>query len=126
MAKILVIDDDTSIVDLLRLRLAQSGHQVASAGDAYGALAAAAKFQPDLITLDFDLPAGNGVKTLERLRGTTFSSATPVVFITAMSPHDLEPLVPADPKVRFLQKPIDMPELGKIIAELLGDIGRQP
>ncbi|HAZ07395.1 MAG TPA: hypothetical protein DCZ01_02480 [Elusimicrobia bacterium] len=120
MAKILVIDDDPVIVDLLRLRLTQSGHQVAAAHDAYGAAAAAAQFKPDLVTLDFDLPAGNGVKILERLRGSAFTAATPVVFITAMSPYDLAPLLPPDPKIRCLQKPIDMPELGMLMAELLG------
>jgi len=126
MAKILVIDDDPLIVDLLHMRLEEAGHQVKSASDSYGASAVAADFKPDLITLDFNLPAGDGVKTLARLRGSTFTAATPVIFITGISQYDLEPLLPPDPKMRFLLKPIDVDRLLKLIAELLGLPAVQP
>lgn len=121
MAKILVIDDDAAIVDLLRLRLGEAGHQVVAAMDAYGGVTAAAREKPDLITLDFQMPAGDGAKTYERLRGNTFTAGTPIIFITGMAPYDLAPVVPQDPKVRFLQKPIDMGVLFKLVGELLGD-----
>ncbi|MDE2489332.1 MAG: response regulator [Elusimicrobia bacterium] len=120
MAKILVIDDDAAIVDLLRLRLAESGHQVVAAMDAYSAAAAAAREKPDLITLDFQMPAGDGAKTLERLRGNVFTEKTPIIFVSGMAPHDLEAAIPKDPKVRVLPKPIDVAKLQSLIAELLG------
>lgn len=124
MAKILVIDDDQAIVDLLRLRLAEAGHQVFAAMDATGGVMVAAREKPDLITLDFQMPAGDGAKTLQRLRGNTFTAATPIIFITGMSEWDLQPAVPNAPLIRFLQKPIDMDRLKILIAELLG--GPQP
>jgi len=120
MAKILVIDDDQAIVDLLRLRLTEAGHQVFAAMDATGGVMVAAREKPDLITLDFQMPAGDGAKTLQRLRGNTFTAGTPIIFITGMSEYDLQPAVPNAPLVRFLQKPIDMDRLNGLIAELLG------
>lgn len=119
MAKILVVDDDQAIVDLLRLRLTEAGHQVVAAMDATGGLMVAARERPDLITLDFSMPAGDGAKTLQRLRGNTFTADTPIIFVTGMSEHDLQPAIPNAPKVRFLQKPIDMDRLLRLIAELL-------
>jgi DNA-binding response OmpR family regulator len=119
MAKILVIDDDQAIVDLLRLRLTEAGHQVFAAMDATGGVMVAAREKPDLITLDYQMPAGDGVKTLQRLRGNTFTAGTPIIFVTGMSPYDLESAIPNAPKVRFLQKPIDMERLNRLIAELL-------
>jgi len=68
MAKILIIDDDPMIVDLLRTRLTEAGHQIAVAMDAYGAGGAAAREKPDLITLDFQMPAGDGATAYSRLR----------------------------------------------------------
>lgn len=120
MAKILVIDDDQAIVDLLRLRLSEAGHQVFAAMDATGGVMVAAREKPDLITLDFQMPAGDGSKTLQRLRGNTFTAATPIIFITGMSEYDLQPAIPNAPLVRFLQKPIDMSKLLGLIGELLG------
>jgi CheY-like chemotaxis protein len=120
VAKILVIDDDEAIVDLLRLRLGESGHQVVAAMDAYSAAAAAAREKPDLITLDFQMPAGDGAKALERLRGNVFTEKIPIIFVSGMAPHELEAAIPKDPRVRILQKPIEIPRLQALIAELLG------
>lgn len=120
MAKILVIDDDAAIVDLLRMRLGDAGHQVVAAMDAYSAAAVAVREKPDLITLDFNMPAGDGSKALERLRGNVFTEKTPIIFISGMAPHDLEPVIPKTPNVRVLQKPIDIAKLQALIAELLG------
>lgn len=126
MAKILVIDDDQAIVDLLRLRLTEAGHQVFAAMDATGGVMVAARERPDLITLDFQMPAGDGSKTLQRLRGNTFTAATPIIFITGMSEYDLQPAIPNAPLVRFLQKPIDMGKLLGLVAELLGTTAPPP
>jgi len=120
MAKILVIDDDQAIVDLLRLRLSEAGHEVFAAMDATGGVMMAARVKPDLITLDYQMPAGDGGTTHLRLRGNTFTMTTPIVFITGRSPEELSPGLRADPHARFVQKPIDMEALKKLIAQLLG------
>lgn len=119
MARILVIDDDAAIVDLLRMRLEELGHQVSSAMDASGGMMIAARDKPDLITLDFQMPAGDGAKLYQRLRTNTFTAKTKIIFVTGRSEDELSGSVPRDPDVRFLQKPIDMVALQRHVAELL-------
>jgi DNA-binding response OmpR family regulator len=121
VARILVIDDDPAIVDLLRMRLEDLGHQVFQALDATGGMMIAAREKPDLITLDFKMPAGNGADLLKRLRGNTFTAKAKILFVTGMSEYDLEHAVPQDPATRFLQKPVDIDALKRLVAELLGE-----
>ncbi len=120
MAKILVIDDDAAIVDLLKMRLAEDGHEVFAAMDASGGVMMAARVKPDVITLDFQMPAGDGGTTHQRLRGNSFTLKVPIIFITGRDPEDLPPGLRADPNARFVQKPIDMDSLKRMIAQLLG------
>jgi|GEM_PF-1011023 len=120
MAKILVIDDDSMIIELLKLRLTELGHQVFAAMDAYGAGGIAAREKPDLITLDFQMPAGDGVTAYTRLRGSTFTMKTPIIFVTGTNPGDILSRIPNDPLVKVLQKPIEIEELCRLIAQLLG------
>jgi CheY-like chemotaxis protein len=119
MAKILVIDDDSMIIDLMRLRLGERGHQVFVAMDAYGAASVASREKPDLITLDFQMPAGDGCTAYTRLRGNTFTAKTPVIFVTGTNPGDIYARIPNDPLVQVLQKPFDMAELFGMIDKML-------
>jgi len=108
------------IIELMRMRLAELGHQVFAAMDAYGAAGVASREKPDLITLDYQMPAGDGVTAYARLRGNTFTAKTPVIFVTGTNPGDILARIPNDPLVKVLQKPIDMDELCKLITQLLG------
>lgn len=126
MAKILVIDDDAAIVDLLRMRLQDLGHTVCVAMDATGGMMVAAREKPDLITLDFQMPAGDGAKVYARLRGNSFTAKVKIIFVSGMNELDLEKSVPSDPGVRFLQKPIDMAVLKRLLDELLGTPSAAP
>jgi CheY-like chemotaxis protein len=123
MAKILVIDDDAAIVDLLKMRLEDLGHKVSVAMDATGGMMLAAREKPDLITLDFQMPAGDGAKVYERLRGNSFTAKVKIIFVSGMNELDLEKSIPMDAGVRFLQKPIDMEALKRKLDELLGTPG---
>jgi DNA-binding response OmpR family regulator len=120
VAKILVIDDDEAIVDLLRMRLEEMGHEVCSAMDASGGMMLAGREKPDLITLDFQMPAGDGAQLYQRLRTNSFTAKTKIIFVSGRSEDDIASSVPSDPGVRFLQKPIDMGALKRHVCELLG------
>lgn len=120
MAKVLVIDDDPAIVDLLKIQLDALGHSVVVAFDANAAAMIGAKEKPDLITLDFSMPAGDGSKALQRLRLNGVNQRTPVIVITGMAKHDLPPMLQNAFAVKFLQKPIDLGELKKLVDESLG------
>jgi two-component system, OmpR family, alkaline phosphatase synthesis response regulator PhoP len=66
--KILVVDDEPSIVNLIRAYLKPEGYEVYSATDGNQALKAAHAFRPDLVILDIMLPGMDGIEVLTRLR----------------------------------------------------------
>jgi two-component system alkaline phosphatase synthesis response regulator PhoP len=68
MAKILVIDDEPSIVNLVSAYLKPEGYEVYTATDGNAGLKAARAFKPDLIILDLMLPGMDGIELLSRLR----------------------------------------------------------
>ena len=68
MAKILVIDDEPSIVNLIMAYLKPEGYEVFTAADGNAGLKAAHAFQPDLIVLDLMLPGKDGFEVLSQLR----------------------------------------------------------
>jgi len=81
MARILVVDDEPHILDVVRAYLSRDGHQVETASDGDGALALAADLAPDLIVLDVMLPRRSGFDVLRELR--TRGSGAAVIMLTA-------------------------------------------
>jgi two-component system alkaline phosphatase synthesis response regulator PhoP len=67
-SKILVIDDEPNIVNLVKAYLEPEGYEVYTAGDGLSGLKAARAFKPDLIVLDVMLPEMDGIEMLTRLR----------------------------------------------------------
>ena len=67
-AKILVIDDESSILDLITAYLRQEGYEYYTAADGPSGLKAARAFKPDLIVLDIMLPGMDGIELLAQLR----------------------------------------------------------
>jgi two-component system alkaline phosphatase synthesis response regulator PhoP len=80
MAKILVIDDEPSIVNLVTAYLKPEGYEVHTATDGPAGLKAARAFKPDLIILDIMLPGMDGIELLSRLRR---ESEVYVILLTA-------------------------------------------
>jgi two-component system, OmpR family, alkaline phosphatase synthesis response regulator PhoP len=68
MPKILVVDDEASIVNLLTSYLKTDGYEVYTASDGLAALKAAKAFKPDVVILDIMLPGLDGLEVLSRLR----------------------------------------------------------
>src|SRR5450759_1224349 len=67
-AKILLVDDEASIVDLASAYLRKEGYELVTAADGPAALKAARVFKPDLIVLDIMLPGLDGLEVLSQLR----------------------------------------------------------
>ena len=80
MAKILVIDDEPSIVNLITAYLKPEGYEVFTALDGPSGLKAARAFKPDLVILDIMLPGMDGIELLSRLRR---ESEVYVILLTA-------------------------------------------
>ena len=79
--KVLVVDDEPNITELVAMALRYEGFDVRTAGDGRGALSAVAEFRPALVILDIMLPDFDGLEVLRRL-GTS-NRRPPVIFLTA-------------------------------------------
>jgi two-component system, OmpR family, response regulator len=86
-ARVLVVDDEESIVQLLCTALRYEGFATASAASGREALTQAAEFRPDLVLLDVMLPDIDGFEVHRRLSGAT-AGRLPVVFLTARRETD--------------------------------------
>jgi two-component system, OmpR family, response regulator MprA len=80
IGRVLVVEDDQEIADVLRRTLRGEGHEVRSAADGAEALHVAAEFAPDLVVLDLGLPKLDGVEVCRRLRA---ESDVPILILTA-------------------------------------------
>ena len=83
--RVLVVEDDAAIADVLRRTLRQEGHEVRSAEDGVEALELAESFVPDLVILDLGLPKLDGVEVCRRLRA---ESDAPILILTARTDTD--------------------------------------
>ncbi|MEJ3655933.1 response regulator transcription factor [Actinomycetes bacterium KLBMP 9759] len=79
--RVLVVDDEATLADLLSMALRYEGWEVRSAGDGLTALRTARDFRPDAVVLDVMLPDLDGLEVLRRLRDET--PEVPVLFLTA-------------------------------------------
>ena len=80
-ARLLVVDDEATIRELLAGSLRFAGYEVATAASGTEAVRAAAAARPDLILLDVMMPDGDGFETVQRLRDG--NQDVPVIFLTA-------------------------------------------
>ncbi len=80
MSRILVVDDDGHIREVVRFALAQGGHEVVEAADGAAALAAFAAGGIDLVVLDIIMPEEDGLTVCRKLRQV---SAVPIIFLTS-------------------------------------------
>jgi DNA-binding response OmpR family regulator len=83
--RVLVVDDDLTVRDVVRRYLELAGHEVALADNGEDALAWIARHEPDLVVLDLMLPGIDGLEVCRRLRRT---SAIPVVMLTALGEEE--------------------------------------
>ncbi len=81
MARVLVVDDDLTVREVVVSYLRAAGHDVTEAGDGAAALAEVAVSDPQLVVLDLMLPGVDGLEVCRRLRAT---SEVPVIMLTAL------------------------------------------
>lgn len=124
--KILVVDDDQDMLRLLNARLKSQGYEVAFAQDGVSCISQARREKPDLILLDLGLPAGDGYKTLERIRGLLPLADTPVIVYTAQSEETAKQKAMAAGADMFFEKTIDKEELLAAIWGALEGKSTQP
>ena len=83
--KILVVDDDAELVELVSFNLKQAGYSIGTAADGVEAIKKARSLAPDLILLDVMMPELDGFAVCEILRRDPAFAQTPIIMLTALS-----------------------------------------
>ena len=83
MARILVVEDEAAIAELLAMNLRHAGHEVSLAADAAQAQREVDGVLPDLVLLDWMLPGMSGVDLARQLRSVPRTRAVPIIMLTA-------------------------------------------
>lgn len=117
--RVLVVDDETSLTDLLQMALRYEGWEIKTAADGSSAIATARDFRPDAIVLDIMLPDIDGLQVLQRLRAD--GNDVPVLFLTAKDALDDRIAGLTSGGDDYVTKPFSLEE---VVARLRGLIRR--
>ena len=118
MPRILIVDDESDFIELVKFRLAKLGCEFLVANDGVQALSQARQFKPSLILLDILLPDLDGLSVCEILRRQPGTKKIPVIFLSALT-GDVTKRSAAMHAEDFFTKPLDLNRLEKRISELL-------
>ena len=116
---VLIVDDDEVVTQQLVSVLRAAGYPSISTLDPVQGFMAAQRERPGLILLDVNLPAGGGLRLLDRLLKATTTQLIPVIIITASADQALEGQVRAKGAAGFFRKPIEAEKLLAAIAAAL-------
>ncbi len=119
MPKILIVDDDPDCVELLSIHLLKAGYKVVSAADCPDALERASWERHDAILLDLRLPAVDGIRVIEILRGNDLTARTPIILMSAADREWATRRLQPDSLLRFIEKPLDFDKLDACVKELI-------
>jgi CheY-like chemotaxis protein len=124
MSKLLVVEDDPMIRDVLTRTLALDGYEILTAADGIAGVHRARVDRPDLIIMDMGLPGLNGWQATHRIRSMPVTSAIPIIALTAfVLKEDRERclMIGCD---EYETKPVNFERLGEKITALLAARGR--
>ncbi|MFI5036224.1 MAG: response regulator transcription factor [Acidimicrobiales bacterium] len=116
MARVLVIDDDPSLLRALRLGLQAGGHEVLTAATGEEGMSLTALHAPDVVVLDLGLPDVNGMSVAERVRGW---SDVPIIVLSATGNEKAKVSALDTGADDYVTKPFSMPELEARIRAVL-------
>lgn len=117
--KILIADDDPSIVMMMKENLSSEGYEVSEAFDGDSALANAKSLLPQLILLDMNMPGLSGRQVLETLRSSPETQSIPVIFLTGEAGGQIPEALKGLPRVGYIAKTTPLDELNSRIASFL-------
>jgi type IV pilus assembly protein PilB len=109
--RVLVVDDDPALLDILRDILVSERYEVTLAGDGREALAAVYRERPDLILTDMQMPGLDGLELLRKLRRDLATCQIPVIFLTVVENLDAEAKALDLGADDYLSKPVERARL---------------
>jgi two-component system chemotaxis response regulator CheY len=114
-ARILVVDDDKSIRELLSLHLSAAGYEVQVAADAIAAGYLLLKAPPDLIITDVNMPHMDGFEFVKAIKSDASLSQIPVIFLTSVEDGDARGKEVG--AVGYITKPVRADRLLAVVAK---------
>ena len=118
-ARILAVEDEPDLVELIKCHLLRAGHLVATAGTGWDALEQIRRERPDLILLDLMLPDLDGFGVCEILRRDPATATIPIIIVSAWSSPDTRHLGLELGALDYLTKPFSPHDLVKRVNHFL-------
>jgi DNA-binding response OmpR family regulator len=115
--KVLVVDDEKEIRELLDKFLTELGHEVIVASNGEEAIEVAERETPQVILLDIKMPGVDGVETCKRLKTNEKTCFIPVIMVTGLENHKMEAIQSGADD--FVRKPFDIEELSIRVKSML-------
>lgn len=118
--RILIVEDESSIIDLLTLLLTREGYEVYSCQNGRDAIAAMQKHHPHMVILDVMLPGLDGSSIVKIMSQDDYLSSTPVIVTSALV--ESERLFKQYPQVKgFASKPFALNSFLAMVKKYIGD-----
>ncbi len=119
MNKVLVIEDDHTLLEGLKIFLEMEGFQTFTASDGEDGIELARRHHPDLVLTNFQMPGADGLEVIRALRGDPSLARTPVIFITANHRLSVREQAVRGGADAFLRKPFSTSDLMIHVNKLL-------
>jgi len=119
VAKILAVDDEPELTDLMHYHLARAGHDVTTAANGWEAIHAVRHSRPDIILLDLMLPDLDGFGVCEILRRDPATATIPIIIVSAWASTDSRNLGLELGALDYITKPFSPAELVARVNHLL-------
>ncbi|WP_138961815.1 response regulator [Streptomyces sp. YIM 121038] len=128
--RVLVVDDNKVIRQLIRVNLELEGFEVVTAADGAECLDVVHQVRPDVVTLDVVMPRLDGLRTAARLRADPRTQDVPLVVVSACTQYEVEAGLEVGVDA-FMAKPFEPAELVSVVRQLMargdrGDRGDTP
>ncbi|MCC6442676.1 MAG: response regulator [Armatimonadetes bacterium] len=123
--KVLVVDDEPDVVEMVSFRLRKEGYEVISAHDGPSGVAVALAKLPDLIILDVMMPGIDGFQVFDRLKADQRTANIPVVMLTAKADSPSVAKGWMQGVDSYITKPFDVEDLVKSIKGVLAFYGKE-
>ncbi|MEU0060443.1 response regulator [Streptomyces sp. NPDC006334] len=122
--RVLVVDDNKVIRQLIRVNLELEGLEVVTASDGAECLEVVHQVRPDLVTLDVVMPRLDGLRTAARLRADPLTRDLPLAIISACTPYEVDAGLDVGVDA-FLGKPFEPAELINVVRKLIEGRGER-
>ena len=119
MKKIFIVDDHPPVIRVMRLGLESAGYEVITAANGAECLAKLLEETPDFLVTDIDMPRMNGRELCEAIQNQFPDRHYPIVVLTSRTELEHRDWTSGIDNLRFMEKPVSIQKLQKLIAETL-------